>query len=240
MIFGLLPKLKLLTMIWKVLFDVEKQQLELTMHPSWCSVFLGKMLCAPVPETYMLSLAFWLRKSISKYSGASTIFYHQLNLQNRRTAYAFITDSNLLISSSLARICIINTTAPVRFVTFQADSVQLCLILTVTYTHSYACTTGYDLLFLFKWRTIIFPYLKEMNKSPIRKACYFKACYFFCLTVSDIFFFAVVLWENCNRNIIMVIMLWGRFCFMREVLLHEGEVYSCAETWIHFRSWLRI
>ena len=80
--FGLHPKLKGLMMVWQASFDLEKQQWELTVHPSGCCMLLGTMLPTLLPETCMLSLAFSLRTIVSKYSCASAIFYCDLNFRN--------------------------------------------------------------------------------------------------------------------------------------------------------------
>lgn len=80
--FGLHSKLKGLMMMWQASFDLEKQQWELTVHPSGCYTLLGKMLSIPLPETWMLSPAFPLRTIVSKYSCASAIFSCDLNFRN--------------------------------------------------------------------------------------------------------------------------------------------------------------
>lgn len=119
--FGLHSKLKGLMMMWQASFDLEKQRWELTVHPSGCYTLLGKMLSIPLPETWMLSPAFPLRTIVSKYSCASAIFSCDLNFRNIYGRCAFITDHNLIITSGLAGIHIINTAAPAHFATHLSD-----------------------------------------------------------------------------------------------------------------------
>lgn len=118
---GLCPKLKGFMMIWQASFDWEKQQWELTVHPSgWC-MLLGKLLHTLLPETCMSSLAFSLRTIVSKYSCASAIFYCDFNFGNICGCCALITDRDLLITSGLAWIHVTNTAASVHFAAHLSD-----------------------------------------------------------------------------------------------------------------------
>lgn len=83
----------------------------------------------------------------------------------------------MFISSGLARICIINMMAPVHFVTFQTDSVQLTDIyihIWYLYTHtSHACTTAYEPIFLFKYEDNFISTPKRDEQDSYKKIMLF-------------------------------------------------------------------